>query len=85
MTASTEWLLGLQKQGEDNIWRPALVAREEIETLRAALWKAERKLSAYVGVCAGDKELTEDILPSIRAALHGDKQTSLNETLENKS
>jgi hypothetical protein len=37
--------------------------------LLAALENAERKLSAYVGVCAGDKELTGAILPQARAAI----------------
>ncbi len=35
----------------------------------AALENAERKLSAYVGVCAGDKELTGAIPPQARAAI----------------
>lgn len=34
-----------------------------------ALARAEQKLSAYVGVCKGDKELTDTILPMTRAAL----------------
>ncbi len=34
-----------------------------------ALIRAERKLSAYVGVCTGDKELTDTVLPMIRAAM----------------
>jgi hypothetical protein len=45
--------------------------REEIETLRQAAVRAERKLTAYVGVCTGDKELTETVLPMLRAALSG--------------
>ncbi len=41
--------------------------------VREALESAERKLSAYVGVCKGDKELTEVVLPMLRSALsdHG--------------
>lgn len=35
----------------------------------AALVMAERKLSAYVGVCGGDKELTDEVLPLCRAAV----------------
>lgn len=31
--------------------------------------RAECKLSAYVGVCRGDKELTDAILPMLRDAL----------------
>jgi hypothetical protein len=34
-----------------------------------ALVRAERKLSAYVGVCTGDKELTDAILPMVRTAI----------------
>lgn len=37
--------------------------------LLEALERASRKLSAYVGVCAGDKELTDTVLPMVRAAL----------------
>lgn len=37
--------------------------------LRAALERAERKLSAYVGFCDGDKELTGTVLPMARKAL----------------
>lgn len=37
--------------------------------LLKALIRAEHKLSAYVGVCSGDKELTETILPMSRAAI----------------
>jgi hypothetical protein len=39
--------------------------------LREALVRAERKLAAYVGVCKGDKELTDTVLPMVRAALAG--------------
>lgn len=41
----------------------------ENRRLREALERAERKLTAYVGVCAGDKELTDAVLPMARAAL----------------
>lgn len=34
-----------------------------------ALRRAETKLSAYVGVCKGDKELTDTVLPMVREAL----------------
>lgn len=34
-----------------------------------ALRRAEMKLTAYVGVCSGDKELTEAVLPMVRKAL----------------
>jgi hypothetical protein len=37
--------------------------------LREALIRAERKLRAYVGVCKGDKELTDTVLPMAKAAL----------------
>ena len=39
------------------------------EKMREALERAERKLAAYVGVCKGDKELTDVVLPMVRAAL----------------
>ena len=51
----------------DDVHYDALRAR--LAALEAAAQRAERKLSAYVGVCAGDKELTDTILPMIRAAL----------------
>jgi hypothetical protein len=42
----------------------------EINTeLLEALIRSERKLSAYVGVCSGDKELTNTILPMSRTAI----------------
>jgi hypothetical protein len=34
-----------------------------------ALRRAEQKLAAYVGVCADDKELTQAVLPMVRAAI----------------
>jgi len=47
-----------------------LYANKEYEKLKVenkqlleALKRAERKLRAYVGVCDGDKELTDTILP----------------------
>ncbi len=43
--------------------------REENALLAEALQRAKRKLSSYVGVCSGDKELTDDVLPMCRAAL----------------
>lgn len=46
--------------------RPSLAGDEMVAQ---ALKRAERKLSAYVGVCKGDKELTETVLPMVRAAL----------------
>ena len=44
---------------------------EQYGVMGVALTVAERKLSAYVGVCAGDKELTESVLPKVRGALRG--------------
>jgi len=44
-----------------------------MKALRVALERAERKLSAYVGVCKGDKELTGTVLPMARAALAASK------------
>ena len=43
----------------------------DIESVRVALSRAEQKLAAYVGVCAGDKELTGAVLPMVRAAIAG--------------
>jgi hypothetical protein len=40
---------------------------------REWLVRAERKLSAYVGVCKGDKELTDTILPALRSLIEGEK------------
>lgn len=37
--------------------------------LLEACFKAERKLLAYLGVCAGDKQLSDDVLPAIRGAI----------------
>ena len=34
-----------------------------------ALIRAERKLSAYIGVCEGDKELAFSVLPMVRSAI----------------
>jgi hypothetical protein len=45
------------------------IAVADVVELREALVRAERKLSAYVGVCKGDKELTDTVLPMARAAL----------------
>jgi hypothetical protein len=46
-----------------------LAAAGREERMRSALERAERKLLAYVGVCNGDKELTDTVLPMVRAAL----------------
>lgn len=37
--------------------------------LYEALKRAERKLTAYIGVCSGDTELTKTILPMVREAI----------------
>jgi len=39
------------------------------EEMIEALTNANRKLSAYAGVCLGDKELTDAILPKLRELL----------------
>ena len=39
------------------------------DEIKEALTRAERKLSAYVGVCKGDKELTGTVLPLVRRVL----------------
>lgn len=54
-----------QLQSFHDRWFPVM------RRMREALEKAERKLSAYVGVCPGDKELTSTLLPMCRAALDG--------------
>lgn len=43
---------------------------ESAPEMLEALVRAERKLSAYVGVCFGDKELTDTVLPMVRAAIY---------------
>lgn len=48
-------------------------AEAKVSALREALTRAERKLSAYVGVCNGDKELTDTVLPMARRALADSK------------
>lgn len=57
----------------DIVRRISLVSRDASPTdntaLVEALTRAERKLTAYVGICNGDKELTETVLPMARAAL----------------
>ena len=50
-----------------NSWDVPIIAAAP--DMREALRRAERKLSAYIGVCAGDKELTDAVLPMVRAAL----------------
>lgn len=51
-------------------------AREHADELVEALEVAGRKLLAYVGVCKGDKELTEAILPAIHSVLAKIKEAS---------
>lgn len=46
----------------------ALELSAQLAEARKALERAERKLTAYVGVCPGDKELTETVLPMVRTA-----------------
>lgn len=41
------------------------------------LARAERKLSAYVGICNGDKELNDTVLPMVRQTLEASPTTSL--------
>ena len=40
-----------------------------VAALELAATRAERKLAAYVGVCNGDKELTNVVLPMLRTAM----------------
>lgn len=56
---------------EAELWAANRIEQLEAERdeLMAALVRAERKLSAYVGVCKGDKELTDAVLPMARAAI----------------
>ena len=46
-----------------------LSVEAEAAAMRRALERATTKLTAYVGVCAGDKELTNTVLPMALAAL----------------
>lgn len=45
--------------------------------LAKAAERAERKLAAYVGVCKGDKELTDAVLPMLRTALRNLNKVTL--------
>ena len=42
---------------------------EALREARALLERTERKLTAYIGVCSGDKELTETLVPRTRELL----------------
>jgi hypothetical protein len=68
----------------DQLMPYLLVQQAEIDRLREALIRAERKLSAYVGVCKGDKELTNTVLPMARAALAPHKQSAPVRVLEDR-
>lgn len=57
------------KYERDGAVEDAIEARTLNAQLLEALERAERKLTAYVGVCSGDKELTEAVLPMSRAAI----------------
>ena len=46
-----------------------LAAADTIDKLVEALERSERKLTAYIEVCRGDKELTQTVLPMAREAL----------------
>lgn len=50
----------------EGLYFATLAQRDELLT---ALERAHRKMQAYVGVCAGDKELTDTVLPMTRAAI----------------
>lgn len=52
----------------DIISRLENVEQQNAELL-AAMIRTERKLSAYVGVCTGDKELLLTVLPMARIAI----------------
>jgi hypothetical protein len=41
----------------------------ESPAMLEALERAEQKLTAYVGICSGDKELTDAVLPLVRRVL----------------
>lgn len=56
--------------GHTGDYEEKAMSREEMKLdAQQALERAERKLAAYVGVCKGDKELTDTVLPMVRAAL----------------
>jgi hypothetical protein len=61
----------LERQAMTKAWRAgvAWAAQPLPVDVRTVLERAERKLSAYVGVCKGDKELTDTVIPMVRAAL----------------
>ena len=48
--------------------------RAQVKMLMDAATRARRKLSAYVGVCTGDKELTNTIIPMLKEALAATEQ-----------
>lgn len=49
--------------------RARMAAPVSDPSVHETLLRAERKLAAYIGVCAGDTELTNSILPMVRAAI----------------
>lgn len=49
--------------------RARMAAPVSDPSVHETLLRAERKLAAYIGVCAGDTELTNSILPMMRAAI----------------
>lgn len=57
-----------KEEGED-AYLLSTPAREHADELVEALEDAGRKLLSYVGVCKGDKELTQAILPKIHSTL----------------
>jgi hypothetical protein len=55
--------------GLKETWASLEAKAKQGEEMRAAATKALRKLKAYVGICSGDKELVQSIIPSLEEAL----------------
>jgi len=72
----TVGLVGVPEPFEPARYLLSTPAREHADELVDALEEAGRKLLAYVGVCKGDKELTEANLPAIHSVLTKIKETS---------
>lgn len=73
------WTCGIVNAPDQRKYLLSTPPREHADELVEALEDAGRKLSSYVGVCKGDKELTEAILPKIRSLLAKIEQENTNE------
>ncbi len=69
----------------DEFVEAVISLQEERDELLEALIRAEHKLQAYVGICDGDKELTDAVLPMSRAAIAkaiGKSSAPVNDTVK---